>query len=271
MRLGSTSYVYPADILPNVEQLADIVDDIELVLFEVDDYGSNLPDAATVDRLRQLAAAHDLTYTVHLPLDLRLADDNSAGEEHPSLVKARRVIERTRALDPWGFVLHLNGEALLGHPTMAQIERWQAQAQRSLEIVCSWLDDPYRLCLENVERWDPDFFVPIVERLPISRCIDVGHLWVQGADPLRHLNAWLDRTRVVHLHGLAERDHRSLAHMSPQQLDPVVALLAARYQGVVTLEVFGVDDFFSSRAAWQEAVVRVSAINEDCQASCNKL
>jgi len=257
MRLGSTSYVYPADILPNVEQLAGIVNDVELVLFEVDDYGSNLPDAATVDRLRQLAAAHDLTYTVHLPLDLRLADDGPAGEEHPSLVKARRVIERTSALDPWGFVLHLNGEALLGRPTAAQVERWQAQAQRSLEIVCGWLDDPRRLCLENVERWDPGFFAPIVDALPISRCIDVGHLWVQGVDPLAHLDAWLDRTRVVHLHGLAERDHRSLAHMSPQQLDPVVALLMARYQGVVTLEVFGVDDFFSSRAAWQEALVRV--------------
>ncbi len=271
MRLGSTSYVYPADILPNVEQLAGIVDDIELVLFEVDEYGSNLPDAATVDRLRQLAAAHDLTYTVHLPLDLRLADDGAASEEHPSLVKARRVVECTRALDPWGFVLHLNGEALLEQPTAAQIERWQTQAQRSLEIVCGWLDDPRRLCLENVERWDPDFFAPIVESLPISRCIDVGHLWVQGVDPLGHLNAWLERTRVVHLHGLAERDHRSLAHMSPQQLDPVVALLVARYQGVVTLEMFGVDDFFSSRAAWQAAVARVGAVNGDCQALCSRL
>lgn len=33
-RLGVPSYVYPADILPNVETLAPYVDDIELVLFE---------------------------------------------------------------------------------------------------------------------------------------------------------------------------------------------------------------------------------------------
>ncbi len=36
-RLGSTSYVYPDDILPNVRKLMSSVDDIELVLFEVDD------------------------------------------------------------------------------------------------------------------------------------------------------------------------------------------------------------------------------------------
>ena len=37
-RLGSTSYVYPDDILPNVQRLAQAgdVDDIELVLFEVE-------------------------------------------------------------------------------------------------------------------------------------------------------------------------------------------------------------------------------------------
>ena len=33
-RLGVPSYVYPADILPNVKALAPFVDDVELVLFE---------------------------------------------------------------------------------------------------------------------------------------------------------------------------------------------------------------------------------------------
>ena len=34
-RIGSTSYIYPADILTNVEKLCRSVDDIELVLFEL--------------------------------------------------------------------------------------------------------------------------------------------------------------------------------------------------------------------------------------------
>ena len=44
-RIGTTSYVIPDDILPNVEYLASRVDDVQLVLFETDEYGSNLPDA----------------------------------------------------------------------------------------------------------------------------------------------------------------------------------------------------------------------------------
>jgi tetraacyldisaccharide-1-P 4'-kinase len=78
-RVGTTSYILPDDILPNVEYLAPRVDDVELVLFETDEHGGNLPDGALRDRLSALAAAHALTYTVHLPLDLRLGtvDGNS--------------------------------------------------------------------------------------------------------------------------------------------------------------------------------------------------
>ncbi|RPJ39274.1 MAG: sugar phosphate isomerase/epimerase, partial [Chloroflexi bacterium] len=107
-RVGTTSYIVPDDILPNVHYLAGKVRDIELVLFELDDGPSNLPDAGMIEELNQVARANDLTYTVHLPLDLRLG---AGGEEqHVSLVKARRVIEATRALDPWAYVLHLDGK-----------------------------------------------------------------------------------------------------------------------------------------------------------------
>src|SRR5262245_25369283 len=83
-RLGTTSYIIPDDILPNVRYLADKVQDVELVLFEVDDGPNNLPSSETVAELAALADAHDLTYTVHLPLDLRLGADGDEG--HISLV-----------------------------------------------------------------------------------------------------------------------------------------------------------------------------------------
>jgi len=96
-RLGATSYIIPADILPNLHYLAGKVQDVELVLFEVDDGPNNLPTPAQVDEMNALASEYGLTYTIHLPLDLRLADDGSL--RHVSLEKARRVIECTRALD----------------------------------------------------------------------------------------------------------------------------------------------------------------------------
>ena len=89
MRIGTTSYIYPADILPNVKQLTDQIDDIELVLFEVDDQ-NNLPNSQTINELIRIAAAHDLTYTVHLPLDLKLANDDNTS----SIEKALKVISQ---------------------------------------------------------------------------------------------------------------------------------------------------------------------------------
>ncbi len=86
-RLGTSSYIIPADILPNVQYLAGKVRDIELVLFEVDDGQNNLPSSDVLNELVRLAALYDLTYTVHLPLDLKLGADGSARDI--SLVKAQ--------------------------------------------------------------------------------------------------------------------------------------------------------------------------------------
>ncbi|HOU23833.1 MAG TPA: cobamide remodeling phosphodiesterase CbiR [Anaerolineae bacterium] len=259
-RIGTTSYIIPADILPNVAYLAPQVEDVQLVLFETDEYGSNLPDAALCARLNELAAAHGLTYSVHLPLDLRLGD---GGEETDlSLVKARRVIEATHPLRPFAYTLHLDGRALVdacgaGPVPEAYIASWRENARRALEIVSGWLDEPERLCVENLEAWDPAFFAPLVETLPVSRTIDIGHLWLQGVDPLDHLACWIGRARVIHLHGVAERDHASLAHVPATRLDPVVRFLAARFGGVVTLEVFNQMDWLSSRAALAASLARL--------------
>jgi hypothetical protein len=90
-RLGTTSYVLPADILPNVRFLAGKVQDVELVLFEVDDGPNNLPPPHVIAELAALAEAHALTFTVHLPLDLRLCVGRDEG--HTALVKAHKVID----------------------------------------------------------------------------------------------------------------------------------------------------------------------------------
>src|SRR5450830_964350 len=45
-RLGVPSYVYPANILPNVKALAPFVDDVELVLFESRSPDDGLPTVA---------------------------------------------------------------------------------------------------------------------------------------------------------------------------------------------------------------------------------
>jgi sugar phosphate isomerase/epimerase len=244
-RLGTTSYIVPDDILPNARYLAGKVRDMELILFEVDEGPNNLPSSEVMHELSTIAQDNDLTYTVHLPLDLKLGEDGS--ERDQSLVKARRVIDCTCGLDPWAYVLHLDGKAVRTSTDAGLIKRWQDHSVRALEIVSGWAGNPSKLAVENLETYPLDFIQPVLDRIPVSRCVDVGHLWLDGHDPIPYLQAALPRTRVIHMHGIAERDHRSLSFM-PQEKVSVVwnELVRMKYDGVLTLEIFSEEDFLSS-------------------------
>jgi sugar phosphate isomerase/epimerase len=244
-RLGTTSYILPADILPNVHYLAGKVRDIELILFEVDDGPNNLPLPEVIEELKGIARDHDMSYTVHLPLDIKLGDGGADGDE--SLIKAKRVIACTRGLEPWAYVLHLDGRSVRASTDAAAINRWQDHSVCALEIVSEWAGGADKLAVENLETYPLDFIQPVLDRVPVSRCVDIGHLWLDGHDPIPYLQAALPRTRVIHIHGLAERDHKSLANMPQEKVRAVwEELLRVNYTGVLTLEVFSEDDFLSS-------------------------
>ena len=244
-RLGTTSYIIPDDILPNARYLAGKVRDIELILFEADDGPNNLPSPQVIEELSRIAGQYDMTYTVHLPLDLKLGEDGS--ERDQSLVKAKRVIDCTRALDPCAYVLHLDGKSVRTSSDDELIVRWQDQSVRALNIVAGWAGSADKLAVENLETYPLNFIQPVLDRIPVSRCVDIGHLWLDGHDPIPYLRAALPRTHVIHIHGIAERDHRSLAFMPLEKVREVWdELLYAEYEGVLTLEIFSEEDFLSS-------------------------
>jgi sugar phosphate isomerase/epimerase len=244
-RIGTTSYIIPDEILPNVRYLADKVDDVELVLFEVDDGPNNLPDRQTLQELMWLAGQYNLTYTVHLPLDLRLAADD--GSRHVSLQKAKKVIDCTKELLPFAYVLHLDGRELLTEDIPVNKMTWNQQAIESLKIASEWVGDAGLLAVENLENYPLSTWDEAVSVAKTRRCIDVGHLWLNGHDPVVYLAEHISETRVIHVHGVAERDHQSLRYVPRQELSRVFEFLdQSGYQGVVTLEVFNEDDFQTS-------------------------
>lgn len=253
MRLGTTSYIYPSDILSNVRQLAGRVQDVELVIFEVDDSGTDLPDKATIGELRSIASNEGMTYTVHLPLDLRLAGRN------PALTRAARVIETTAALAPVGLVVHLDGEDPHGSPGR---DLWLENSLRSLEAISLEVEETSLICVENLETYSPQVLDAIFERTEVSCCVDIGHLWKQGLDPLPFLENMHHRTRIVHLHGVTHRDHKSLFAMAQKDLDPVVNHLFKGFDGVVTLEVFNENDLVGSLEAFRGSLERVAGKNQ---------
>lgn len=250
-RLGSTSFVYPADLVTNARRLAGRVDDIELVLFEAENFGSNFPTRDTLAALNKIADENALTFTVHLPRDMNLHDEQACDQN-------RRAIDATRGLYPYAYIAHLDGRALMRDTSAARVARWRAEAGRALAQVIAWVGDAARVCVENVEAWDPAYFQEIVVELRASRCIDIGHFWLNQCDPLPHLAAHLPQTRVIHLHGVGARDHSALTRQSQAQLAAALAALRREnYRGVVTLEVFGETDFFTSL----ETLERVLEIN----------
>lgn len=255
-RVGTTSYIIADDLLPNAHFLADFVQDMQLVLFDLPDGPSNLPDAETVTALADLGQARDLTYTVHLLEDLA---PHQADQPNSSWLKAQDVITRTAPLTPWAYVFHLDGRAVRTPATTTdQLATWQRQMGDAITQVAQWAGDVTRLAVENLEGYPPAFVTPALAHTGVSRCVDIGHLWLDGHDPLPWLQAALPQTRVVHLHGLNDgRDHQSITHTPPARLDPVIDLLLTQaFSGVLTLEIFGEADFWSSLEALQHSIAR---------------
>lgn len=242
-RIGTTSYIIPDDIIPNVCYLGGKTDDIELVLFEVDDGPSNLLTPAQQAALASLAQQNGMTYTVHLPLDLNLAEDASLRDV--SFIKAKKAIDCTLGLEPWAYVLHLEGrERLAGKQSKAD---WLKKAELSLNQLSEWVGDPRLLAIENLDNYPVDFIDDVFEGTAYSRCIDIGHLWLEEHDAVAYLEKHIHRARVLHIHGVAERDHKSLIHVSLDELKRVLNVIhQSGFDGVMTIEVFNEEDFSSS-------------------------
>jgi len=99
------------------------------------------------------------------------------------------------------------------------------------------------------------FYQKVLERIAVSRTVDVGHLWLDGYDPVLYLQNALPRTRVIHIHGIDGRDHKSLAHVPVEWLRAVLdELVRSDYRGVLTVEVFSEDDFLTSVEAIEQGV-----------------
>lgn len=251
-RLGTTSYIIPDDILPNARFLATKVRDIELVLFDVDTF-CNIPTASQINELNTIAMDHDLSFTVHLPLDLKFSGEMGIMDE--SIRKARWVIESCLPLTPHAFVLHLDSHAIKMMPSETEARVWIQNCVHSLHQLLSSLPNPEALAAENLESYPPELNHAVLERVPISECIDIGHLWLQGLDAVAYLTERIERTRVIHLHGIGTRDHQSLALMPFAQVQAVIRqLVTLNYQGVVTLEIFSEADLNSSIEVIAEAL-----------------
>ncbi len=243
-RLGCTSYVYPDEILPNVRQMAPVVDDIEIVLFESEEF-SNLPDASVISELSELAKEHDLSYTIHFPIDIKAGSEDP--EERSAFFKGvEKILALTGPLDPYGYILHLEG--ITAESTDNEREHWHqvcGEMCRNIAVVPGLV--PGKICIENLFyplKWHQD----LVEENGFSYCIDIGHLWQAEKDWEGDLQKYLSKTRIIHLHGVCDvGDHISLIKGELDHVKKALGILKeGNYAQVLSLEVFNEEDTFES-------------------------
>ena len=245
-RLGTTSYIIPADIIPNVMLLAGKIDDIELVLFESETI-SNLPDDAVIRTLRMLAEEHGLTYTVHFPLDISLCDRDEK-RRIASVAQCQRIIDLFRPIDPFAYIVHCNEDSGALNSPADDLENWVRQARQSFGELAGMVDDPRVFAIETLQYPFHVLDEPVREH-NMSVCLDIGHLIMNGFSLARHYDTYWDITRVVHLHGIIDgKDHASLAGLDETVLSQLLALLKATSgtERVLTLELFSESDFNDS-------------------------
>jgi sugar phosphate isomerase/epimerase len=247
-RIGSTSFVYHADILTNVRRLAPLVDDIELVLFNVKDKG-NIPSPRLVKALHDIAGDHSISFTVHLPLSIQLGSLNKAVRRR-AVSLAKRIINATEGLFPWAYIIHLDArppymEKTPDNPVSWSF--WQEVCCESLDRLIPLCEKPGHLCVENLESYSIEHVISVVKESSTSLCLDIGHLWLRGMRPVEVIKDNRHFIRVIHLHGIQKRDHVSLIHTDTSELYSILhTLKQGTYKGVVTIEVFSEKDFFTS-------------------------
>lgn len=251
-RLGTTSFIIPDNIIPNVKKLGGFFDEIELLVFESmpDDV---LPSKDDVQQLLYLSEKLNLTYNIHMPVDVSLTCE-SAEKRQKGVDMLLKIIELFAPLNPTTHTLHLEMEPdikdNIENPEKLQI--WEKRTRQSLGSLVSHLSDPGMISIETLD-YPFEFVESLVEQLSLSVCIDAGHQIKHGYNLMETFERHKFRTPVIHLHGVdfsqkKIKDHTGLDKL-PKQYFRQVQTILKQFTGVVSLEVFNARDLNCCLAA----------------------
>jgi sugar phosphate isomerase/epimerase len=247
-KLGTTSYIYPEPILPNVARLAPFFDEIELVLFESSGE-DNLPDEELIRDLKALSADTGVGFNVHLPMDVYLGDQRRAVRSE-GVRTVRKFIERTSGLSPSLYTLHFSLKDEKDHEAL-DLTLWKNDVRKSAEEILKCGVLPSLISIETLG-YPYEWIEEIVRTFGFSTCLDLGHLLNKGLDLKDYLDRYLAQTTVIHLHGLQDGvDHLGIDRLAGETIELVFSYLR-RFTGVLSIEVFAFDDLNNSLRVLEE-------------------
>jgi sugar phosphate isomerase/epimerase len=239
--MGTTSFIFPDHYARNVQLLGPFFDEIELLFFE-SRFEDSLPSIKIIQELKDLSKQHDVSYNIHLPVDISLGDDSMIKRMH-AVDTIKRFIDRTQPLSPSTSTLHLVKPESIQNQT--DIRNWQDALYWSLGKLVDKEFNGKNLSIENL-LYPMDLIEPVIREFHLSVCIDTGHLILSGQDMEKTFETWKDVISIVHLHGAAGgKDHLCLDQPATGQLKQVISKLRD-FTGTVSLEVFSFSKLHSS-------------------------
>ncbi len=235
-KIGTTSFIYPAEYVPNVRRLGPYLDEIELLFFE--SRKDSLPTGEVIQELFSLSTDLNITYNIHLPTDIHPGSSDPLKRQYAADV-LKKVFDLTQPLCPTTYTLHLPNDN--NQHQNGELKRWQENIHKCLDQVIGRGVEGKKVSVETLSY--PIVLVePIIKDFNLSVCLDVGHLILYGYDISATFNRWQGITSIIHLHGVdGKRDHLSLVQMDLQSLDIIMKILT-QFKGVVSLEVFSFDN-----------------------------
>lgn len=230
-RLGATSFIIPAGMNENVHFLSRLVDDVQLLFFE-SRANSKLENPLDIGLLERQAGEHDLTYTVHLPIDLHLGSISRRRRDE-AIAEIIDLMTKLAPLAPSCFDLHLLREL-----DMAE-GQWLDCLNDSLSELADRLGSERRkIAIENI-----DYPFQSVRSLALdhgfSLCLDFGHGLRYGEGLEQMLND-IPRAVHVHYHGVVGHSDHLAVHSGQHEMNIQLAEKMSEhcFFGVVTLEVY---------------------------------
>jgi sugar phosphate isomerase/epimerase len=231
--IGTTSFIYPDDYVPNVKMLGPYVENIELLLFE-SSVTDALPSKQVVGELAGLAKDFNLTYNVHLPTDVSISHRDPQ-QQRNAVETIVRVVERVAPLFPTTLTLHVpyHEDSL----EEDRVKNWQARAIKNLSKILAAGTPGRLISIENLD-YPFEILVPIISELDLTICLDCGHLMLHGDDIQTFFNTYRAKIAIIHLYGVAKNHYHGALDQLPEELMVAKMRLLAKFNGIVSLEVF---------------------------------
>lgn len=261
-RISAPSMVFGPDVVENIRHLADIVDNIEIVLFHTPDL-HNLPEHHELCKIKRLAKQKKVTYTVHLPTTLELASEIPE-KRRQSVQLATEICDQMGLLNPVHYIVHIP----FTRPTLVPVPgqyfkstdlrigaEWTRRALESVEKLRSAIPEAAKLLVENIN-YAPSFLDVFLKSELCDLCLDLGHLLLGRENVLDHLQQYLNVTREIHLHGVkGYADHFSVALLPGDLVHECLrCLVDRRFSGLLNLEVFNPRDLSTSLECIRQAL-----------------